>query len=339
MAGQVVCVVADSSGVGTARRSALRLSEVAGLNDTDSGRVALVATELANNLVRHAGGGQLLLQVIRDESRGAVIELLSIDAGPGMRDVAQCLRDGYSSGGTAGTGLGAVKRVSEDFEVFTQPEKGCVVFSRVRSSGTEGKPSGKPSRWRWGVISTPAPGETIIGDSWRIVADGDDISIMVADGLGHGPLASEAAEAASEIFEEEPFGVFGKFFDRAHQVLRSTRGAAVAVAVLPGSDGVLRYAGVGNIAGTIITQAGTSRGLMSHNGTVGAAMRTVNELAYDWGIGDRLIMHSDGLTSRWSLNAYPALLSHHPAVLSAILFRDFSRGRDDATVVVMERVA
>jgi anti-sigma regulatory factor (Ser/Thr protein kinase) len=331
---QIVCVVREQSDVGGARRHAVTLATNAGFGETETGRVALVATELANNLVRHANGGELLLQIVQNGDTREV-ELLSIDRGPGM-NIANTLRDGFSSGGTAGQGLGAIQRLSEEFDVYSHPGLGCVVLARVSDRIDLTQPPVR-SPWRWGTVTVAAPGESVIGDSWRIRTSGLDMSVLVADGLGHGPLAHEASEKAAEIFEGSAFGSLSSFFTRAHGELRSTRGAAVAVAACPVASNALEFAGVGNIAGFVITRAGKSKGLMSHNGTVGAEMRSSNALSYEWASGDRLVMHSDGLTSRWSFRAYPEVLEHHPAILAALLYRDHLRGRDDATVLVLER--
>ena len=330
---QIICVVRETSDVGSARRNAQRVAEDFGFSVADAGRVALIATELANNLVKHGRGGHVLVQEVH-EPHAPAIELLAIDAGPGMDDVDKCLRDGYSTAGTAGTGLGAIKRAATEFDVFTQPERGCVVMARVCATTN---PVAATSAWRWGAITAPYPGETAIGDCWRVSISDAAASVMVADGLGHGPLAAEASEAAARVFDAQPFGPLKPFLEKAHAALRSTRGAVVAAAVCPSVDGQLRFAGAGNIAATILRSNGDSQGLMSYNGTVGSEMRTVHELMYDWRAGDKIVMHSDGLTSRWSLKAYPRLLERHPSVISAILWRDFTRGRDDATVVVMER--
>src|SRR5688572_26788709 len=116
MPSHVVIAVSDPSTVGEARRVATRLGEQAGLNETDRGRAAIVASELATNLVRHARGGQLLLSAMSGPAAPGV-EIISTDSGPGMTDVERCLRDGFSTGGTPGNGLGAVRRLSAEFDV------------------------------------------------------------------------------------------------------------------------------------------------------------------------------------------------------------------------------
>lgn len=341
-----VVPVSEMSEVGTARRFAVALAESLGSSETVCGRVALVATELATNLVLHAGEGQLLLQLVA-QGDGRFLEVLSVDNGPGM-DTVKCLRDGFSSGGTSGNGLGAVQRLSSEFDLYSQPAHGCVVLSRIALPASAGVTAGAwetvvrdgPSEgWRWGALAVAAPGEAVVGDTWRIVTDGNDLSVMLADGLGHGPLASLASEAAAETFRTSAANGLPAFFTQAHDALRSTRGAAVAAAVCQAGTGSLQYISIGNVSASILTRSGEQKRLLSDNGTVGAAMRLRAPMKYAWNDGDRLVMHSDGISARWTGKEYPNHMQHHPAVLSALLFRDLGRGRDDATVMVLEYMA
>ena len=186
------------------------------------------------------------------------------------------------------------------------------------------------------MINKPVKGETECGDTWRVVRRPDGVTaVIVADGLGHGPAAAEASNAAALAFDADPFGDLKRLFEKAHTLLRSTRGAAVAAALIDPARRTLRYAGIGNVAGTLI-DAGARRGLASHNGTVGAHMHKVHEFEYPWPDQNAvLVMHSDGLATRWDLAAYPGLTQRHPAVVAGVLYRDFTRGRDDVTVVVI----
>lgn len=323
-------MVESIADIGTARRHAMRAAGTGTLSETARGRVAVIASELATNLARHANGGQLLVQSIT-HAGGQMVELLAIDSGPGMADPARCLRDGFSSRATPGNGLGAVKRLADEFDIYSQVNKGTVVFSRVHGPKATAVPT-----WRWGALSMAAPGETVVGDSWRIASHGDEMRILVADGVGHGPLASEAAEGIAGILDAAPSIGNRMLLEQGNTALRSTRGAAVAVACCTRGSNTITFAGIGNIAGSLLSRDGSSRGLVSHNGTVGGEMRAVQELAYSWSPGDRLVLHSDGINTRWQLGAYHGLGLCHPAVTGAILYRDFLRGRDDATVVVLE---
>jgi anti-sigma regulatory factor (Ser/Thr protein kinase) len=315
--------IRDSSAVGAARRDALRLAEQLGQDETTAGRVAVIVTELGNNLTRHGGGGDVFLQAIPSDT-GNSLEVIAVDRGPGMADLQQCLRDGYSTGGTPGTGLGAVQRLATEFDIDSIPGQGTVVFARV----------GQPSTLRFGAVCSPKEGETECGDTWRLAHDGTErYSLLVADGLGHGPLAATAANAAADAFSRAPFDPPQIQIERAHQSLMSTRGAAVACAEWS-ARAVISYSGIGNIAGRL-SAADSSRGLVSHNGTLGFQLRRVQQFDYPISNGTLLIMHSDGLSARWDLNDHPGLRRHHPALIAATLYRDHTRGRDDATIVVV----
>lgn len=330
MAGQVCLPVTEASEVGMVRRAAVRLAESVGLPAHKCSDAGIIATELATNLARHAQGGRVFLQAFTSAG-DTWCELLAVDAGPGVADLHRCLQDGYSSGGTSGIGFGAIRRLSDEFDAFSTEGRGTVVLSRLRR-----EPASLTPVFRFGAVAVSAPGETVCGDAWRVVEDGQQLAVLVADGLGHGPLAAEAADLAATVFEQDPFISDGDFYTRAHGRLRGTRGAAVARALVH-ARGTVDFAGVGNIASSLVGGE-RGRGLPSQNGTVGAEMRRqVAGLHYDWPPHGVLLMHSDGLTSRWSLDTYPGLLVRHPAVIAAVLLRDFLRGRDDATVVAVSR--
>lgn len=322
----------EASQVGQARRAATLLAEDAGFDDVAVGRIGLVATELGNNLVRYAQRGRLLLNlVLADGIR--MLEIVSVDSGPGLRDLAACLVDGYSTGGTPGTGLGAVKRLSDEFDAFSVLARGTVVLSRIGPSG--GGAAARAS-FQAGAIALPAFGETVCGDAWAMSADATRAALLVADGLGHGEGAREAAAAAVVEFLADPLAAPSRTLDKVHRRLRSTRGAAVALAILGRSGESLAFAGVGNIVGRLLSGV-DDRTLLSQHGTAGVQMRTVREMDYAWPDHALLVMHSDGLTSRWNLDDAPGILRSHPVLIAAWLVRDHRRGADDVTVVVLKR--
>jgi anti-sigma regulatory factor (Ser/Thr protein kinase) len=320
--------VHDLSQAGEVRRAAARMGQDAGLSEVKRGVVAIVATELAKNLARYGHNGRVLLQPVTDGA-GAGLDILAVDSGPGMADVQKCLQDGFSTGGTPGTGLGAVRRLSTAFDLYSLPGKGTVAFSRVSDAASSAAPAG----FEWAAVSTPAPHEELCGDAWRVAVRDREISVMVVDGLGHGPLAAEAADLAARLFEQQWFDAPAAFCEGAHRALSGSRGAAVAAARVS-SNAVVSYAGVGNISGCVVSPQ-TSRGMMSQNGTAGLQVRRVQQFDYQWPERALLVMHSDGLSNRWSLDAYQGLITRHPAVIAGVLHRDFLRGRDDATIVVV----
>jgi anti-sigma regulatory factor (Ser/Thr protein kinase) len=319
--------VTDPSSIGEARRVSSVLAARARLDPDYSGRVPLVVTELATNLVNHATGGEILVGVLAGGYPG--IEVISIDRGPGIADVPRCIADGYSSRGTRGCGLGAVRRMSTDFDIYSTQPGGTVVLSRIYS-----RPEESQAEPEFAVISVTAPGEVECGDASSVVYKPAGWFAVVADGLGHGPLAAVAANRAIQVFNEGSFDTPSTYLDAAHLAMHSSRGAALAFARIDPGLGRLQYAGVGNIAGSLVAPSGKTRSLLSHNGIVGVEVKRMQEFEHTWESGDLLVIHSDGLSNRWKLNDYPGLMRSHTATVAAILYRDSRRGRDDATVLV-----
>lgn len=323
---QSCCKVAHSSDVGSARRKAAALAGEAGLDETACGKVGIIVNELANNILKHAGHGTLLLQRIGID--GAGVEVLAVDAGPGMADVEKCLADGYSTSGTAGNGLGAVQRLSDEFDIWSA-SSGTVVLSRLFRDAADRSAGGI------GGVCVALKGELACGDAWAVRRDAADVFVLVVDGLGHGAAAAEAAESALAIFRKDETSGTRQLLEQMHRTMQTTRGAAVAIAKVERDAQQVNYCAVGNIAGRL-QHADGSRGLMSNNGIVGGQFRRMEEIIYPWNGQAQIILHSDGLQSRWALENYPGLASRHPAIIAAVLFRDFSRERDDATVVVVK---
>ncbi|MGC4061616.1 MAG: ATP-binding protein/SpoIIE family protein phosphatase [Aquabacterium sp.] len=338
----VACHVAyevhEASQVGEVRRAAIRLAQDHGFDDVAAGRVALVATELGTNLVRHASQGRLLLGMV--DSQGVpMIELLSLDQGPGIVNVAACMADGYSTGGTPGSGLGAVRRLSNEFDLFSDVPTGTVIMARLAAqsaSRTVRVADESAEVFAVGAIALAAPGEFVCGDAWAVVQQGPLASAIVADGLGHGPLAREASAAAIALFQAHALGSPGHVVERMHEPLRATRGAAILMLKLDAAAHKLTFSGAGNVVGRLISGV-DDRSLATQHGTVGVQIRRLQDIQYDWPAHALVVLHSDGLTTRWHLDKVKGILQHHPSVIAGWLMRDNCRGRDDATVVVLKR--
>lgn len=328
--GSILLPVHDSSHVAEVRRTVAVLAGDVGFSEVDIGRASLVVSEMATNLFKHAGGGFILARPL---TQG--VELLAVDRGPGMSDPAECMRDGFSTAGSAGTGLGAIKRMSDDFDLHTQPGVGTVILGRLRNR--EGPPA-PPGRFLVGAVSLPMDGQEVCGDGWDSRQHLESIRMMVFDGLGHGPDAAAAAEAAIALAARHPDDAPGSLLQRIHLGIRHTRGAAGMVCDVLADRQTVRFAGIGNIA-VVLVHDHKQRPLMSHNGTLGHAATRFQDLTHAWAKDDLLILYSDGLTSRWDLARYPGLQFRDPAVVAGVLWRDAQRGRDDITVVVVREMS
>lgn len=328
----VALPVTEESQVGEARRIAVALAAEVGFNETDRGKVAIAITEAAKNLVKHAREGEILLQILKTAA-GYSIEIVALDRGPGMANVGQCLRDGFSTAGTPGTGLGAIQRLSSFFDIHSVPKLGTALLMRLSPTQNSREASPDSNYLEFGVVHLPKAGEQICGDSWAAQIHLDKNLILVADGLGYGVLAQEASREAVEVFRENAKLGPKTILEKAHAALKDTRGAAAAIAQIDRTQQTVCFAGIGNISGVVFTDNQT-RSMVSYNGTVGHRMRKVAEFVYPWSPHSLLVMHSDGLAAQWDLNRYPGLAARHPALIAAVLYRDFKRTRDDMTVVV-----
>ncbi len=325
---QVKLPVEDASHVAEARRHCVSLAERAGFGEPDAGRVAIVVTELATNLLKHASTGVLIAGLIEAEG-GCGVQILSLDKGAGISDLAAASRDGFSTAGSSGTGLGALSRLSNIFEVSTAPGYGAAMLAVLY-------PGRKPAHGRrpnFGAVSIPKHGEEVCGDAWAEVSGGSRTVVLVADGLGHGYAAHEAAQEAVRIFRREPEAPVAAILAAVDAGLRKTRGAAVSVARVDHERGLVTYAGIGNVAGAIFAEDSVRR-MVSLNGTAGLAVRHIQAFDYPLPKGSRVALASDGIASGWSMLRYPGLLRASPALAAGVIFRDFERGRDDATVLV-----
>ena len=331
----VAIAIDDPSKVGEARRSAKAIAAAIGLSETEAGKFAILASEAATNIAKHAGHGDV---VLRSLGSGATpgAEVIAIDAGPGIADLQRAVTDGYSTAGSSGTGLGAMSRLASAFDIYTSAGAGTVLMARV--TPMRGAMSGDARPFEIGAVRVPKRGESACGDDWGITFANGRAMLAVADGLGHGQSAADASRRAVDVAVERSGDQAGMIVAQVHAALRSTRGAALAIAELDATGASVRYAGLGNISASIVSPR-ESKSLVSYNGIAGHEARKIQEFAYEWPRDALLVLHSDGLSGRWDLNRYPGLALRDPSVVAGVLYRDFSRGRDDALVVVVRPAA
>jgi anti-sigma regulatory factor (Ser/Thr protein kinase) len=320
----------DPSQIGNARRQAFSLAVAMDFDELRQGQLGIIVTEAARNIAAHAGQGELILSAWKFDGT-AGIDMLALDKGQGIENVSAALQDGYSTAGTPGNGLGAITRLAGTFQMYSSPGNGTAIFARVLRT-TQDTDSESHS-YEMSAISIPISGETVCGDAWSADRSPGRSLYIVADGLGHGPLAAEAAEEAVRVFHLASQFEPDRILSEIHSALAKTRGAAVSIAEILHEKQVLRYAGAGNIVG-VICSGGKTKSLVSMNGTVGHAIGKIQQFSYPWQPESELIMHSDGIATRWNVEQYPGLGSRHPALLAGVLFRDFCRKRDDATILV-----
>ncbi len=324
----------DASRIGEARRHAAQAVAAMAWNEVDAGRVALVVTELGTNLLRHARKGRLLIAA---RPQMHEVEVLSIDEGPGIANLALSMQDGHSSGSTPGTGLGAVRRLASEFDIHSSVPEGTVCVARVREARGRGAGETPGSqRLQIGAVCLPAPFESVSGDAWAASDAGDSFNVMLVDGLGHGPEANKAAQAATEAFAEAPGREVCAAVQQLHQRLQTTRGGAVCMLSLDTEGERIVWSGAGNIVGRVLSGI-FDKTLVTQHGTAGMQIRKPELATMELPPHALVVLHSDGIETRWRAERIRPLLRKDPTLVAAVLLRDHTRHRDDATVVVLRR--
>jgi anti-sigma regulatory factor (Ser/Thr protein kinase) len=316
-----------------ARLAAVRLAEELRFAAADIQRLTLVVTEAAANIAQHAGRGEILLRAIFGDVP-ATIEVLALDRGPGIANVAKALRDDFSTSGSAGLGLGKIARTATLFDISSIPGKGTALLARVAAADAKWK---QEPGLEWGVVCVPKRGEEVCGDAWAVTLGLERNTILVVDGLGHGDLAFKAARQALSDFWDQPAGTPAATLEAVHRAMKEdhgNRGAVAAVAEIDWLRRELRFCGAGNIAGTIVPTEGRASNLVSHSGTLGDNVTRFQEFTHAWPAQGLLVLNSDGLSNAWDLASYPGLSRKHPSLIAAVLYRDFANRRDDVVVLV-----
>jgi anti-sigma regulatory factor (Ser/Thr protein kinase) len=316
--------VEDSSAVGACRGAALALAGRLDFTAHRTDQLVLAASEAASNLHKHAVEGSMLLRIIRDE-QGPGIELVTIDAGPGLRDAGAALRDGHSTSGSLGIGLGAIQRLADFYDLYSAPGRSTALVARFW-------PLPHSAAVPYAGLVRPINGETECGDVFGAAATGSAVTGVLCDGLGHGPLAARAAQEAVAAILEDPAAEPAALVERAHRRLAGTRGGAIGVVQVTGT--VVWFAGLGNIAAVILA-GGARKGMISVPGIVGHQARSIRQFEYTAPPGAAVILHSDGLSARWDAAALPGLNARDPLVIAAELLAQAGSHRDDAGILVL----
>jgi anti-sigma regulatory factor (Ser/Thr protein kinase) len=317
--------VEDPSAAAACRAAAAALAGRLGFPEARTDQLALAVTEAASNLDKHAVEGSMLLRIARNDGRPG-IEMVTIDAGPGLRDTSAALRDGHSTSGTLGIGLGAIRRLADFCDVYSVPGHGTALVARFW-------PAPPPAPVRFAGLVRPITGETECGDVFGVAETASAVTGVLCDGLGHGPLAAKAATEAVAAVLEDPAAEPAVLVERAHRRIAHTRGGAIGIVQVSGPT--VRFAGLGNIAAVILAD-GARRSMISVPGIAGHQARVIRQFDYTAPSGAALVLHSDGISGRWDAAALPGLNLRDPLVVAAALLAQAGTRRDDAGVLVLK---
>lgn len=305
----------------------------AGFASQRAGEIDIIVSELCSNVVKHANGGELLYRLISGNEGNVHFELYSLDNGPGTNDIHRYMKDGLSSTNTLGHGLGSIKRLSNFFQIYSLEGWGTVAYTQVALKTVKPRHA-RENKFNYRVIQTCVAGEQSCGDGYLVKETNDHTWVFVGDGLGHGIHAHEAVEAARNVVitskETDPVAILRDI----HASVKKTRGLVASIAILDHDLKLWKICGVGNIH-TRLCQGLTAKNYMAHNGIVGLNIPG-NLKAYEVALEDYqwLTFCSDGIKTRWDVSRYPSLLKYDPAIIAAVIFKDFSRRSDDSTILI-----
>lgn len=321
--------IVDQSSAAEARRRLRRIASAEALGEDMIERAAIVVTEAATNIVRHADHGHILIDVLDIFGRPRLV-IAAMDKGPGIAKLDRMMEDGESTAGGPGNGLGAMQRLADRFDIHTAPDEGTVVACEFGEAGDDLA----SRRFDVAGLRVNHPGETVCGDALALRKATMTAQFFLCDGLGHGPRAAEAANAALESLSSHPGGTVETVLDDLSHALQPTRGAVAALCQVEGAAGQMSCGGIGNISMLHISNQKLRR-LPSRDGRLGAPERQALVETIDITPGDLIILHSDGISTLRNLEQKAGLLRRSALTIAGIVIRDNLRGRDDASVAVI----
>lgn len=324
-------LVLDEASLTVVRDRIREIASSSGVATAVVDRAVLVASELGRNQLRHALAGRILMRsVTRAEHRG--LEITALDRGSGLADAASALdRLRARDAGSLGVGVGAVRRLSSEVDFDVRLGEGTRIQARVFGDDV-------PRRREVGIYGRPHPEEKVSGDHASFTRpDGtDDLVLVVTDGLGHGPLAREASHAAmSAVYEHASDGPEA-IVAACERSLGGTRGVVMAVCRLAERSESMETASVGNIELAVCRprdarRFGGSSAIVGGRGNRPVKVRTETTSVAE---GDLVMMTSDGISSKVSIEQDLALLREHPIIVAQRIMERFGRKTDDALVLV-----
>jgi len=307
-----------------------KVREVAGaqrLSAVDTERLTTIASELGRNQLRHARRGQLAVRPIaRGEHRG--VELIAADEGDGIADPTRALEGQPRFEGSLGVGLSSARALAYEIDFDIRLREGTCIRARL----FDGAP---PKRREVGIYGRPYRDEPRSGDHACVQRDDDHLVLGVCDGLGHGNPARSAAGEAMRSFMHHRHDSPMAILEAAHAALGPTRGAVMAVVALRQQETKLELASVGNVT-TELVQPRAERRFGGSSFVLGSPQRgwraqsTHDAVARE----EVILLFTDGIASRASIESDFALLREHPVIIAHQLVERFGREDDDCLVLV-----
>lgn len=321
--------VESHADVDPVRRLAATVADAERLGESQRERVAAVATGMTTALLRCGPAGRILVRPWEEnEARG--VELVgTVD--PIASNSPHTGYDASLCNSRDSDEVDAIAGAADFFDAYSAPGVGTVMAARVWA----GDPTAaQDPQFLVGSMTEAFPGELACGDGCAVGQQGPRVVVLVADGLGHGTSAQHASTAAVAAFRSHQAKPVETIAGEIHRALTRTRGAAIGVVEVDRRSGRIRFCGIGNIAMRLVTGR-RHKALVSQYGIAGYQDPSIRAFEHAWEEGALLVMHSDGLSNAWDLDAYEGLERHHPQLVAATVMRDAARAHDDALVLAL----
>lgn len=334
-AGGVWLAVKERSAIAEARRQTRGLASAIGLSQDDAERAAIAVSEIATNMLKHAEGGRILVTQL-EEAQSPTLVLLAADEGPGIENVDRAMIDGVSSAGSPGIGLGAIQRQADIFDLLTTTDEGTILIAQFHSPHAAGKLGTTRPAVEVASLILNYPGQSVCGDGRAMRHAPDATLLLLCDGLGHGPEAHRAAQAAIAAFRASSEASPARLIEEMSDAAADTRGAVALVCSIAHGEGAMTFSGIGNVSGLIASPRSIKR-LPSKDGRLGASRVSVRDEEIAFAAGEVLLMHSDGIRTLRQLGQQPGLTFRHPLTIAGHVLARTARGNDDACVLAAKR--
>lgn len=328
--GPVTVGVTHPVDVRKAQDAARKFAKAIGFPPVECEEIALVSTELASNLIKHAGGGAMKFHLLESGDRTG-IQIESEDNGPGIADVELAVTDGYSTAGSLGTGLGTVNRLMDDLDFSSRSRAGLRILCERWK-----RPSQKLDV-KWLEIgaatrayhSLPENGDTLFSKQWN-----GNALVGVIDGLGHGQFAQKASQTARQYLERHFDQSLDNLFRGVNRACRATRGVVMTLGRFDLARQTVALASIGNVETRLL--GGARLKLSIRRGVLGLNAPNAVVCENNWTATSILIIHSDGLRTQWQWDEFKEIAAEPPAVIARGLLNKLGKQEDDATVLVVK---
>lgn len=325
-------IASDRSYYAIIKKDAHSMAVSAGFDSKRIAEMDIVIAEMTSNLYKYANDGELLIGHFHNQQE-EYLEIICIDNGPGVSEPGRMLSDGFSTTNTLGHGLGSIKRLSDNFDIYSQKGWGTIVLSRIYKESPKRKDR---KAITLNAVVIAKPGEAVSGDGCYLKNSDNLLKFIVADGLGHGHEANLAVNEAINSFKICPYDSPCDIIRYLHQDVRKTRGLVATIGVIDIEKSLIKIAGVGNISARLSGPV-SSKAHLAYNGIIGHNIpNTMNDQLLSFSEFNQLILCSDGMRSRWDLSKIMGINRCDPSIQAAAIYKDFGRQTDDMSAVIIK---